>query len=951
MSSIDSTYIGIEGYGAGATGGLGGAIIHVTNLNDSGAGSLRAALEASGTRTIVFDVSGSIDLKSQILVTNGDVTIAGQTAPGEGITLQDDRIRIKASDVVIQGLKFRPGDENDGASADDRDGLMIGTTDFTVKDVVVDHCSFSWSVDENLTINGSVANVTISNNIVAEGLSHSLHSKGEHSKGMLISNWSQTGGDEDNHITVTKNLFADNMDRNPEIRAGQEIEIVNNYIYGAGRYDRSIAIGGGTNGTLDTTVHVIGNVIDAGAGSTNTSKNPISLTTMGALSAVYLEDNLAVERKTDAAGNQVQTSLVNNTGGAKYVTSTEAFQSSNVTVLDSTQVADHVLANAGANPFARDSIDARIVESVIEGTGKLVDTTASVGGQSTTAPVKAAQDFDRDGMPDWFENLYGLDAKTADSWADKDRDGHSNMAEYLAGLYGGFDMAVAKQLVGDVATTGKADVIAVAPATGAVHVVQGFSLAEGDRLDLGGFILDSSKGGSLADYVEVSQALGSTFVSIDRDGAGTKYTSEVVAEIIGLTGVTDVSRIVSISRADATAIVDGVVVAAAAAAAPKVIEGTAGVDRLTGTDRADILWGYDGADRISAGGGDDVVYGGAGNDWIEGGAGSDRMVGGAGDDTYVVTESTDTVVETAADGSDTGGNDRVVSTVSFHLSANVERLQLNGTADLDGWGNDGANDITGNDGANRLYGGDGKDTLRGGAGNDLLDGGNGDDSLDGGSGADVMRGGAGNDLYYVDDKNDVVDESNGTGGDAGGTDTVRSVIDFALSATVENLTLQGTGDLNGWGNALNNSLIGNGGNNHLWGFAGNDTLNGGAGNDVLDGGAGSDVLIGGTGADLFVFSVAPVKGTIDKISDYTSGEDRISLTASAFHGLAASSGVLAASSFALGTKATSTAAQIVYDKASGKLYYDTDGTGSAAAIQFASVTAGTQLTHADFLLG
>jgi Ca2+-binding RTX toxin-like protein len=624
-----------------------------------------------------------------------------------------------------------------------------------------------------------------------------------------------------------------------------------------------------------------------------------------------------------------------------------------VTVLDSTEVADYVLSNAGANPYARDSIDARIIESVIDGTGKLVDTTASVGGQAraATTTVKAAQDFDRDGMPDWFESLYGLDAKTADSWADKDGDGHSNMAEYLAGLYDGFDMTVAKQMVADHAVTGKADVIAVAPKAGVVHVVDGFSLAEGDRLDLGTFIVDSSKGGTLSDYVEVSQALGTTIVSIDRDGAGTQYTSEIVAEIVGLTGVTDAAQIVSIGKADTTAIADGVVAAAVAAAAPKVIEGTAGVDRLNGTDRADIIWGYAGGDRISAGGGDDVVYGGSGNDWIDGGAGSDRLAGGAGDDTYVVSDETDTVVETADDGSDTGGNDRVVSTVSFHLSANVERLQLNGTADLDGWGNDGANDITGNDGVNHLYGGGGKDTLRGGAGNDVLDGGDGDDALDGGTGADVMRGGAGNDLYYVDDKSDVVDETDASGADAGGTDTVRAVIDYALSATVENLALQGTGDLDGWGNDLKNSLVGNAGNNHLWGFGGNDTLNGGAGNDVLDGGAGSDVLTGGTGADLFVFSDAPMKGTIDKITDYTAGEDRISLAATAFHGLSASAGILAASSFALGTKASGATAQIVYDKASGKLYYDADGTGSGAAIQFATVTAGTQLSSADFLLG
>ena len=245
-----------------------------------------------------------------------------------------------------------------------------------------------------------------------------------------------------------------------------------------------------------------------------------------------------------------------------------------------------------------------------------------------------------------------------------------------------------------------------------------------------------------------------------------------------------------------------------------------------------------------------VLNGNVGNNFIDGGGGGDTMAGGLGDDTYIVDRVvpgfpalSDAVVEGL-----NGGNDSVITYTSYVLPANVEKLVLGNTAgNITGTGNALDNVIQGNPGNNTIDGGAGNDSLTAFGGDDLLIGGAGNDILDGGTGQDVMQGGVGDDSYFVDTLNDVITELPGAG-----TDTVRSTIAFDLSisgANVENLTLLGSGDLNGTGNALNNVITGNDGTNSLSGGLGNDTLFGGAGNDTLDGGAGDDILNGGTGTD------------------------------------------------------------------------------------------------------
>ncbi len=297
-----------------------------------------------------------------------------------------------------------------------------------------------------------------------------------------------------------------------------------------------------------------------------------------------------------------------------------------------------------------------------------------------------------------------------------------------------------------------------------------------------------------------------------------------------------------------------------------IVRGDSGNNTLRGTSSDDQLYGL---------GGDDLLIGLEGDDLLDGGAGADTMRGGTGNDTYVVDNAGDRVVEKANEGIDT-----VRASISYTLGANLENLLLQGTGNINGTGNALNNTITGNAGNNVLNGlggndvlrgGGGNDILRGGDGNDILDGGDGNDLLDGGTGADIMRGGAGNDTYVVDRTGDRITELVNQG-----IDTVRASISYKLGANLENLLLQGTGNINGTGNTLNNTITGNAGNNTLNGGAGNDVLRGGGGsdilrggdgNDILDGGAGNDILDGGTGSDTMRGGAGNDTYVVDNVGD------------------------------------------------------------------------------------
>jgi Ca2+-binding RTX toxin-like protein len=404
-----------------------------------------------------------------------------------------------------------------------------------------------------------------------------------------------------------------------------------------------------------------------------------------------------------------------------------------------------------------------------------------------------------------------------------------------------------------------------------------------------------------------------------------------------------------------------------AAAASLNLVGTAGADNLVGAATNDNLTGL------------------GGNDTLDGGAGADTMAGGVGNDIYFVDNSGDVVVEQASEGTDT-----VNASITYTLGANVENLTLTGTVVINGTGNTLNNIITGNAAANVLDGGMGADTMSGGAGNDVYIVDNGGDQviettsggtdtvnasitwslsanvenltltgsatingvgnalnnvitgnaaaniLDGGAGADTMAGGAGNDVYIVDNAGDVVIE-----GASAGTDSVSTSITYTLTANVENLTLTGSAAITGMGNDLNNAITGNGANNMLSGGVGADSLNGGLGADTLDGGA---------GADIFIFNSALGSSNVDRINNFVTVDDTIHLDHTIFTAVG-NAGALVVGAFNTGAAATQADDRIIYNTSTGALFYDADGSGKGAAIQFATLSGVSgALSAADFIV-
>ncbi|WP_016948862.1 FG-GAP-like repeat-containing protein [Anabaena sp. PCC 7108] len=319
----------------------------------------------------------------------------------------------------------------------------------------------------------------------------------------------------------------------------------------------------------------------------------------------------------------------------------------------------------------------------------------------------------------------------------------------------------------------------------------------------------------------------------------------------------------------------------------------------------------------------------------------DTFVGNTGDNFYVVDDIGDIIEE-----SPNGGTDTVRSSVTYTLGDNVERLTLAGTNNINGTGNDLNNNITGNIGNNILDGRGGNDSLYGDAGDDTLIGGDGNDNLFGGEGADALIGGNGNDTYFIDDMGDTITEDVN-----GGIDTVNSSVTFTLSDNVERLTLTGTDNINGTGNALNNNLTGNSGNNILTGNAGNDYLYGNAGDDILIGGLGNDTLFSGVGNDIFRFNSA--NEGLDRIQDFVVGTDVIQISTSGFGVALTVNASLDASAFRSGagiTTANNNVQRFIYNTSNGALFFDADGNGAGNKIQIATLSGLPTLSNTDIFV-
>ena len=383
---------GAVGWAAQTQGGRGGALVRVTNLHSDGPGSFKAAIDRKGPRIVVFEVGGVIDLgRTTIDITQPFLTIAGQTAPSPGITIVRGGIDIKTHDVIIRHIRIHTGlDGQARRSGWEADAMAtVGA-----RNVIVDHCSMIWGVDENLSASGprftgdtpeewrrgTSNNITFSYNILAEGLAEASHPKGEHSKGSLIHD-NATG------ILIYRNLYAHNVERNPLLKGGVHAAVVNNFIYNPGMqavHYNLMDLEWGTRPHQTGELSAVGNVLRAGP----TTREDIAFLTIGGVGDLryHGRDNIAVDRQ----GRPLPMTGRYTTSPARIIASDRALVwPQGLDVIPAGEVETHVLRQAGARPWDRDAQDIRITFDVAEGRGEIIDDEKAVGGFQKVPPTRA----------------------------------------------------------------------------------------------------------------------------------------------------------------------------------------------------------------------------------------------------------------------------------------------------------------------------------------------------------------------------------------------------------------------------------------------------------------------------------------------------------------------------------------------------------------------------------
>jgi pectate lyase len=393
----DLAFPGAVGWGAVTAGGRGGKIVRVTNLDADGAGSFKAALEAKGPRIVVFEVGGVIDMgRRELNLREPHVTIAGQTAPSPGITLIRTGLDVRTHDVIIRHIRIRTGVDGQ-AKRSGWDPDAFGTV--SASRVIVDHCTFSWAIDENMSASGprfqgrdigewranTSHDVTFSYNAAYEGLADASHPKGEHSKGSLVH-------DNVTNILFYRNLWASNLERSPLFKGGVHGAIVNNFIFNPGtkavQYNL-MALEWEARPYEVGRMSAVGNVLRGGP-STVTGLPFLMLGGDGDLE-YYGRDNIAVDRHGNALpmfGRYGETK-------ARLVEAKEPVSwPAGLAVLPAREVETHVLANVGARPWDRDADDIRVFFFVAEGRGQIIDDEKDVSAypkqKETRAPFVEA---------------------------------------------------------------------------------------------------------------------------------------------------------------------------------------------------------------------------------------------------------------------------------------------------------------------------------------------------------------------------------------------------------------------------------------------------------------------------------------------------------------------------------------------------------------------------------
>ena len=463
---------GAQGFGTCTIAGRGGDIIKVTNLNDSGPGSFREAVQANfwkwadgqnysyespdvykermeteGHKIVVFNVSGIIDLKSPLFINKAFLTIAGETSPG-GILLTGMPITISTHDVLIRHMRFRVGSHgcttHKECEVHDTVSIM-GDRDLGLNatyNIVIDHCSFSWGVDETLSTGWyNPSDITIQNSIVSEGLSRAGHPKGEHSKGLLISGKFESKSS----VSIHNNYFAHNNGRNPLMASSDFvnvplIDLVNNVIY---NYGGSISIGVSNYVKINLVHNYIKAGLDSNVGSTgfyflapswcsNFCKFPI----------IYSLGNLDSVRTSQSQDSWDSGIYANWDYPRVILDLNESYKKENIwptlkipTTEMSYDYALEILNDVGATKPFRDSVDARVVQDFIDGTGRIIDDVIYPDDYPSFQDLPAPVDSDDDGMSDlWETSTFGDLSKTNNG--DEDNDGYTNIEEYLHYLAG-----------------------------------------------------------------------------------------------------------------------------------------------------------------------------------------------------------------------------------------------------------------------------------------------------------------------------------------------------------------------------------------------------------------------------------------------------------------------------------------------------------------------------------
>lgn len=402
----------------------------VTNTNDSGAGSFRAAVEASGPRIVEFKTGGTINLSSTIRIDSPYLTIAGQTAPGDGICIAGYPIEITTHNVIIRGIRYRLG----AGAGSGVNGIALLGGSSEVYNIIIDHSSISWATDENLSTYRNVHDITISWNIISEGINNNLHGMG-----FLIGHAAGNPG-YGTDISVHHNLFAHNRERQPLFQTDCEVEIINNLIYNY--QNRAIHAEDDSGETLYA--DIVGNYVKSGL-STGGKKALWCNTNAGEL---YLEGNIGPGRLTDT-GDEWDFTDDSNCVEADNKSLVSVVRSTTypITVESPTGAYTSVLASDGAGAIVpeRDDVDARIVADVDAGTGTVINNETDVGGYPTLATGSAWTDTDSDGMPDdWEMSEFGDLDQTATT--DFDGDGYYDPEEWFNGFYASTETGVVGEI-------------------------------------------------------------------------------------------------------------------------------------------------------------------------------------------------------------------------------------------------------------------------------------------------------------------------------------------------------------------------------------------------------------------------------------------------------------------------------------------------------------------------